>query len=347
MQKLRVNLGINSYDIIFERGLIKEVGKYINRNSKKVFVLTDDNVGAIYGDGVVNSLRQNGYDAVLFTLPHGEKTKAFCNLEVVYRQLNEFCITRKDLIITLGGGVIGDLGGFVASTYLRGIDFIQIPTSLLAQVDSSIGGKVAVDLPWGKNLAGAFYQPKAVLIDPEVLKTLPEEFFVDGMAEVIKYGCIKDKQLFDLLNGFENKQQLMQNIDKILYTCCDIKRVVVENDERDLGERMLLNFGHTYGHALEKYYNFEKLSHGMAVAIGMYEIVKISEQKGLLKECLSEKIKDICTKYGLPTTDEAPKKEVIGAIRADKKNLGDKLVVVLLKQIGESYLYPTNLSFFE
>ncbi|MDV2934331.1 3-dehydroquinate synthase, partial [Enterococcus faecalis] len=171
-----------------------------------------------------------------------------------------------DLIIALGGGVVGDLAGFVASTFLRGISFIQIPTSLLAQVDSSVGGKVAVDLERGKNLVGSFYHPELVLIDPNMLGTLPEKYFNDGLGEVIKYGCIKSKELFEKLEGFENKEDLKENIGEIIYECCNIKREVVEYDEKDLGERMILNFGHTLGHAIEQIYNYETYSHGEAVA---------------------------------------------------------------------------------
>ncbi len=168
--------------------------------------------------------------------------------------------------------------------FLRGISFIQIPTSLLAQVDSSVGGKVAVDLERGKNLVGSFYHPELVLIDPNMLGTLPEKYFNDGLGEVIKYGCIKSKELFEKLEGFENKEDLKENIGEIIYECCNIKREVVENDEKDLGERMVLNFGHTLGHAIEQIYNYETYSHGEAVAIGMNMISKIAEEKDLTKK---------------------------------------------------------------
>lgn len=346
MRKLHVDLGKNSYDIIFERGLISSVGDYIARDGKKLFVLTDDNVAALYADKVVSSLEKAGYTVSLYVLPHGEKTKSFDVLPSVYARLLEEKLTRKDALVALGGGVIGDLCGFVAATYLRGVGFIQIPTSLLAQVDSSIGGKVAVDLPQGKNLVGAFWQPETVLIDVDVLGTLSDAFFTDGMAEVIKYGCIKDKKLFDVLAACGGKDGLLPVLDDVIYRCCDIKREVVEKDEKDKGERMLLNFGHTYGHALEKYYGFEKLSHGNAVAVGMCEISSRAEKRGLTAEGTAEEIARVCDMYGLPESDPAPCAEVVKGIVNDKKNLGDKLVTVLLKEIGESYLYPTTAEFF-
>lgn len=280
-------------------------------------------------------------------LEPGEETKSFNTLPSVYNELLDFKLTRSDLIITLGGGVIGDLGGFVASTFLRGVAFVQMPTSLLAQVDSSVGGKVAVDLEKGKNLVGSFYHPKLVLIDPNVLKTLSDRFFKDGMAEVIKYGCIKDREFFYFLKDLKTKEEVMNNIEKIIHTCCDIKRCVVENDEKDTGERMLLNFGHTLGHAVETYYNYSKFTHGEAVAIGMYEISKIAEAKGLTESGVAEDIKEILIQYGLPY--EAPIKEssdILDTISLDKKNIDNVLKVVLIKTMGEAYLEKTTVDFF-
>ena len=199
--ELKVDLKDRSYQIIIEKGLINRVSEEISSvyKGKKIFIITDDNVNKYYGGKISEELKKNGFEVNLLSLKPGEETKNFNTLPIVYDELLNFNLTRSDLIIALGGGVIGDLAGFVASTYLRGVDFVQIPTSLLAQVDSSVGGKVAVDLDRGKNLVGSFYHPKCVLIDPEVLNTLDNRFFIDGMAEVIKYGCIKDKQFFDYL----------------------------------------------------------------------------------------------------------------------------------------------------
>ncbi len=350
MEDLIVELGERSYPIIIKKGLINEVNLEINKiyKGKKIFILTDKNVSYHYGDKVKESLSKSGYDVKLMALEPGEETKAFSTLPIIYNELLDFKITRSDLIITLGGGVIGDLGGFVASTFLRGVSFVQMPTSLLAQVDSSVGGKVAVDLERGKNLVGSFYHPKLVLIDPNVLESLNERFFRDGMAEVIKYGCIKDKEFFYFLKSLKTKEEVMNNIEKIIHKCCFIKKCVVENDEKDTGERMLLNFGHTLGHAIETYYNFKKFTHGEAVAIGMYEISKIAENKGLTEQGVSTEIKEILIQYGLPYEVEInDSSEVLDTIALDKKNIDNVLKVVLLKAIGESYLEKTNVEFFK
>jgi 3-dehydroquinate synthase len=219
------------------------------------------------------------------------------------------------------------------------VPFIQIPTSLLAQVDSSVGGKVAVDLPKGKNLVGSFYHPEAVYIDPEVLNTLDTKFLHDGLGEVIKYGAIKDIELFDDLMSYKDDEEMLKNVDKIIYKCCSIKKAVVEKDEKDKGDRMLLNFGHTLGHAIEKYFNFEKYSHGEAVSIGMYTITKNSERLGITEEGSSERIKTILKKYNLPYKVQGLQKEkLIEAISLDKKNDIDKINIILINKIGEAFI---------
>lgn len=349
MEDLVVDLGERSYPIIIKKGLIDEINLEIKKihKGKKVFILTDKNVAHYYAERVKSCLINDGYEVKLLVLEPGEETKSFNTLPLIYNEFLDFKLTRSDLIITLGGGVIGDLGGFAASTFLRGVPFVQIPTSLLAQVDSSVGGKVAVDLERGKNLVGSFYHPKLVLIDPNVLNTLDDRFFRDGMAEVIKYGCIKDKEFFCFLKGLKNKLEVMNNIEKIIHKCCFIKKCVVENDEKDTGERMLLNFGHTLGHAIETYYNFKKFSHGEAVAIGMYEISKIAENKGLTEKGVSEDIKEILIQYSLPYEVEIDDStEILDTIALDKKNIDNVLKVVLLKNIGESFLEKTNVEFF-
>ncbi|HBJ1649550.1 3-dehydroquinate synthase [Clostridium botulinum] len=350
MKELVVDLKEKSYSIIIKKGLINELSNEINKvyKGKKIFILTDENVNYHYGDKVKDSLINNGYDVKKIVLKPGEETKSFNTLPKIYNEFLDFKLTRSDLIITLGGGVIGDLGGFAASTFLRGIDFIQVPTSLLAQVDSSVGGKVAVDLDRGKNLVGSFYHPKVVLIDPDVLITLEEKFFKDGMAEVIKYGCIKDKEFFYKLKEFKSKDEVLDNIEDIIYTCCNIKRIVVENDEKDKGERMLLNFGHTLGHAIEAYYNFNKYTHGEAVGIGMYKIIKISEEKGIMQKGCADEIKDILIQYSLPYDIEIENSdEILETISLDKKNINSILKIVLLESIGQSFLKSTNIEFFK
>ena len=347
--ELIVDLKDRSYPIIIEKGLINRVSEEIRKvyKGKKIFIITDDNVNKYYGGKISEELKVSDFEVKLLSLKPGEETKNFNTLPIVYNELLDFNLTRSDLIIALGGGVIGDLAGFVASTYLRGVDFVQIPTSLLAQVDSSVGGKVAVDLDRGKNLVGSFYHPKCVLIDPEVLNTLEDRFFIDGMAEVIKYGCIKDKEFFDYLEKMENNKQLINNMEVVIHKCCDIKRQVVENDEKDKGERMLLNFGHTLGHAIEQHYNYTKYSHGEGVAIGMYVISKISEEKGLTKKGTSQRIKDILVKYNLPYELDVNIEETLEAINLDKKKLGNDLNIIILKEIGSSEIYKTTAEFLK
>ncbi len=346
--ELIVDLKERSYPIIIKKNLLDSIHHKIKEIYKgnKIFILTDDNVNGYYGDKIVENLRAVGYEVKLLSLKPGEKSKSFDTLSVIYDSLLDFKMTRSDIMITLGGGVIGDIGGFAASTYLRGIDFIQVPTSLLAQVDSSVGGKVAVDLKRGKNLVGSFYHPKAVFIDPLVLNTLEEKFFSDGMGEVIKYGCIKDSEFFEFLSKIKSREELFENIEKVIYTCCDIKRAVVEKDEKDKGERMLLNFGHTLGHALEQYYNYSNYTHGEAVAIGMYQITLLSEEKGFTKKGTAEKIRKVLEQYNLPYNMEVKINDIVEGISLDKKNLGKALNLILLREIGHSEILKSNNSYF-
>lgn len=345
--KLTVNLGENSYPIHIENGILSETGKYISGifGGKRIMIISDDNVFPIYGQKVLDSL--SDYKCSSLVLPHGEPTKSFQTLPQIYDAMLDAKISRSDLVIALGGGVIGDLAGFAAASYLRGVKFVQIPTSLLAQVDSSVGGKVAVDLPRGKNLAGAFFQPKLVLIDPDVLGTLPEHFVRDGMGEVIKYGCIRDRSLFELLCSRHSFEDLQPDLKSVIARCVDIKRSVVETDQFDRGERMLLNFGHTLAHTIEQYYHYERESHGEAVGIGMYQITRLSEEKGLTSSGCSEAIRKALNIYGLPVSCGLPATALTEAVKLDKKNLNGSLNIVLLHDIGNSFVYPTDISFFD
>lgn len=341
MKKINVNLETSQYDIFIENGLINNLGVYFNTicESKKIVVVTDSNVDKLYYSFLEKSLKNEDFQVEKIVVPAGEASKSFKILMEVYDNLATFKVNRGSTIVALGGGVIGDLTGFAASTFLRGVPFIQIPTSLLAQVDSSVGGKVAVNLPQGKNLVGSFYQPKAVFIDPQLLNSLEDKFFYDGLSEVIKYGAIKDSDLFSQLLSYNNKEELLGHMEDIIYTCCSIKASIVEVDEKDTGERMLLNFGHTIGHAIEKYYNYEKYTHGEAVAIGMYKITAISEQFKLTETGTKDKIKEILIKYNLPwNLENFDEKSIIDAISFDKKNIGNGLFVVLIKDIGNSFL---------
>lgn len=341
MQKIDINLLQNSYAIWIKRGIINNIGNEIKKiyQNKKIAIVTDTNVNKLYGKEIKDNLEENGFKVKMIIVNPGEESKSLDVLKYLYDELLDFKITRKDFMIALGGGVIGDLTGFAASTLLRGIPFIQIPTSLLAQIDSSIGGKVAINLQSGKNLIGSFYHPKAVYIDPNFLTTLNQRYLNDGMTEVIKYGCISDIDLLNKLAGFENKDSLLDNIEEIIRTCCCIKKEVVEKDEKDNGERMILNFGHTVGHSIEKCFNYKKYTHGEAVAIGMYNITKKSESLGITSEGSATIIQNLLVKYGLPYEfPDVNENEIINAIMLDKKADGENINIILLKKIGHAVI---------
>ena len=335
MKKIHVGTG-KPYDIIIERGIIKNAADYIRPLTKAVraVIVSDSNVAPIYADTVKKSLQDSGFETSVFVFDAGEQSKRLSAIEKMYTHFYEHNITRTDIAVALGGGVTGDMTGFAAASYLRGIDFVQIPTSLLSQVDSSVGGKTGVDLPAGKNLVGAFHQPVTVLIDPDTLDTLPEKFRTDGMGEVVKYGCIRSLPLFEKLEN-ENAWDI---IDDIIYECVSIKRDVVERDERDTGERAILNFGHTFGHAIEKLGNYTEMTHGCAIAAGAAMLTGITEEKGLTQAGSAERLKRVLKKYDLPTTVDYSLSEIIAATRGDKKSSGRGISFIFLKKIGECYI---------
>ncbi|MFC6464688.1 3-dehydroquinate synthase [Marinilactibacillus sp. GCM10026970] len=339
-----------SYALKIEKNLLSQIGREISAlfSGKKIMVVTDETVHNHYGENVLNQLRRAGFEVQCIVLPPGEQTKTFSSMPAIFSQLIEFGLTRSDLIIALGGGVVGDITGFAAATYLRGISFVQIPTTLLAQVDSSVGGKVGVDLPEGKNLVGAFYHPELVLIDPLVLETLTNQSFADGMAEVIKYGCIKDQNLFNHLMEMSSREEVMDQIEWVIETCCTIKKTVVQEDEKDTSERMLLNFGHTLGHAIEAYYHYEVYSHGQGVAIGMVELSRLAEEQGLTQTGTTEKIIKILENHQLPTKLETPADyaEILPYIEKDKKNFKGNLNIIVLEEIGSARRIKTDRTFF-
>ncbi len=329
----------HEYDILIENGLLDKTGEKCRdllRHDAKVFIITDVNVAPLYAKRVADSLTSEGIINHTIILPSGEKTKSLYYLESVYMHLTDMKVTRNDCIIALGGGVIGDLAGFAAATILRGIDFIQIPTTLLAQVDSSVGGKVAVDLPSGKNLVGAFYQPKLVLTDPSVLETLNDREFAGGMAEVIKYGCIYDKPFFDRLAVMNNRSDVMSDIEEVIKTCCSIKADVVTKDEKEQGLRRILNFGHTLGHAYELAYNYEKYIHGEAIAAGMNIAARIGNILGITDSETVCRIKNITETFGLPASIECSLEDYERAVSLDKKAEGSSVTMVLVPEIGKT-----------
>lgn len=347
MKTLSVNLPGRVYDILIERGLLAQAGVYCKAalpKAKRIAVVTDSTVGPLYGERVLASLRAAGFMAELVTIPAGERSKSVAMLEKLYDAFMDFGLTRTDAVVALGGGVVGDLTGFAAATILRGVDFVQVPTTLLSQVDSSVGGKVAVDLKAGKNLAGTFWQPKLVLMDPAVLGTLSDAAFADGMAEVVKCGCIKDADFFLYLEQRPSRAELMTDIEHILYTCCDMKRQVVIQDERDVGERMLLNFGHTLGHAYELAGNYEDYTHGQAVAAGMVRALELGEALGITPEGLKERVAVLLGALNLPIYIPCSIDCYRTAVGLDKKGEGEQIALILLKGLGEAVIYRLEKS---
>ncbi len=332
-----INVKTNdSYDVYIERGILSETGKYVRKVSRAVraAIISDSNVAPIYAERVEKSLRENGFETSLFVFEAGEERKRLSTVEQMYAHFFDNDMTRSDIVVALGGGVVGDMAGYAAASYLRGIDFVQIPTSLLAQVDSSVGGKTGVDLSVGKNLVGAFKQPKAVLIDPDTLDTLPQKFFNDGMGEVIKYGCIRSRTLFERLE----KENAMDFIDDIIYECISIKSLVVEHDTLDTGERAILNFGHTFGHALEKLYNYSGITHGEAVGVGAFLITQITEKKGITEAGSAERIYKLLKKYNMATSTEFSINDIVKATRGDKKSSGKGISFIFLRSIGDCFI---------
>ena len=326
------------YEILLERGLLSRAGEECAKlfaPGARVMIISDSNVYPLFGEKVAVSLREAGFRVFSCTFPAGEQSKQLSTVEGFYRALAENHFTRSDFVVALGGGVTGDMAGFAAATFLRGIDFVQVPTSLLAQVDSSVGGKTGVDLPFGKNLVGAFHQPRLVLIDPDTLDALPPHFFADGMGEVIKYGCIRDKDLFENLE----KQDVKEHLEEVIFRCVDCKRRIVEADALEKGERMLLNFGHTLCHAMEKLRDFQGLSHGEAVGIGMVLISQAGEKAGLTQPGTADRIAALLEKYGLPTKTTDTPAELAAAASLDKKTDGDNLHLILLQSIGEACIH--------
>lgn len=342
MKLLPVSLGDRSYDIHIAPGRLDDTGKLCQQvlpRATRLAVVTDDTVGGLYAHRLLQSLWARGYTASVISLPAGEQTKSLHNLGVLYDSFMEMGLTRTDAVVALGGGVVGDLAGFAAATILRGVDFVQVPTTLLAQVDSSVGGKVAIDLPAGKNLAGAFWQPRLVVMDPEVLDTLEDKTFSDGMAEVIKYGCIRDAAFFRVLEKTPSRRAVMENIESVLYTCCDLKRAVVEKDERDTGERMVLNFGHTLGHAYEKAGHYETWTHGQAVAAGMCLAARLGAALGVTPAGVPERVEALVSAFGLPTRIPCTQADYAAAVGLDKKGTGEQITLVLLEDLGRAVLH--------
>jgi len=347
LKEIYVDLETDSYTIFIENNILAKVSSILTSlyTGAKIVIVTDEMVAGIYANSIMKQLSDH-YEMHLITIPSGEKYKTIATVNDLCTGLSRLRVSRSDLIIALGGGVVGDIVGFVASIYLRGVKFIQIPTTLLSQVDSSVGGKVGVNLESGKNLIGSFYQPKAVIIDPLVLNTLPASTFFEGMAEVVKYGCILDADFFSKLEQLRTQSELMSQIEEIIHKCCDIKRRVVEDDVYDTSKRMLLNFGHTFAHAIESVAGYGEISHGEAVAIGMVMITKISEENKITEAKTAKRIENLLQCYELPTRLlDFDYESLIDSIMQDKKNLNSALNLIFLTKIGEGIIYPADVEF--
>lgn len=333
---MRISIGHdrNAYDVIIASGLLGSIGRLLLTKIKpqtRLLLVSDTHVAPLYAKQAEETLIQAGFSVQQFTFQAGEPSKTSETLMCIYDALAENEFTRSDAIVTLGGGVVCDMGGFAAATYMRGIRYFQIPTSLLAQVDASVGGKTAIDRPQGKNLVGAFWRPAAVFIDPETLSTLPERYVHDGMGEVIKYGCIDDRDLLKELNT----KDVLADPERMIARCIESKKRFVETDYKDEGQRMILNFGHTFGHAIEKLHGFSEISHGEAVGIGMVLASEIGERCGVaLEGGITAEIKQLLKKYRLPTSTTFSSRELVSAALQDKKGSGDWISLILLKRLG-------------
>lgn len=340
MKTVEVDAAVR-YNIVIDKGILPKSGDMIKEvtSAERVAVITDDTVDKLYSDIVMKSLSDAGFETFKFVFPHGEKSKNISTFSSILEFLAESGLTRTDALVALGGGVVGDVAGFAAASYLRGIDFIQIPTTLLACVDSSVGGKTAIDLKAGKNLAGAFYQPKLVIADFETLSTLTDGIFADGMAEVIKYGVIFDKAFFEFLRDNEAKD----NLEYVITRCVELKRDIVNADEKEKGVRALLNFGHTVGHAIEKCSGY-KIPHGSAVAIGMVIISRAAYKCSFCDENYTDIIASLNRKYSLPVITDFSASELSSAAMADKKRAGDKIKLIIPEALGNCVIksVPTS-----
>lgn len=336
MQKITVHAS-RVYDILIGRGLLPRMGSLIAAQVKgrSACLVSDSNVWPLHGAAAVKSLEEAGFSVCTFVFPAGEESKNAQTYLSLLRFLAQRQLTREDCLVALGGGVTGDLTGFAAATYLRGVPYVQVPTTLLAAVDSSVGGKTAIDLPEGKNLAGCFCQPSLVLCDIRTLKTLPQEVFLEGCAEVIKYGILYDRPLFDYLKqegmGFDREQ--------VIRRCVELKRNVVARDEFDTGARMQLNLGHTVGHAIEAESGFT-VSHGHAVAMGTAIVSRAAAKNGLLPQEAAQAIEEALDVFRLPTATTYPAEALTRHMLSDKKRTGDRVNLIVPRAVGRCEILP-------
>jgi len=340
MKEITVDLGERSYPILIQQGLLDDIGSWLHKNpfAKRYGIVADDHVAAMFGERLLASLHNSGLQAEMITFPRGEASKNLATIAELSSTLARMGFDRKDGLLALGGGVTGDITGFLAACYMRSIPFAQVPTTLLSQVDSSVGGKTGVDIPEGKNLVGAFYQPKAVFIDSQVLQELPKSELLNGLAEVIKYGVIYDRDFFRFLE-VSLKEILaldLQVLEGVISRSCKIKAAIVEADEKESDFRRILNFGHTIGHAVEAASEY-KLAHGAAVAMGMVAVAELAFLSGILDQREKERLSNLIDKFGLPATipQEYDRAKIQEYLLADKKTIGGKVFFVLPTKIGK------------
>lgn len=342
MESLKVKLGDRSYKIYIGSNILGQIGAELKSAgfSSKIAVISNTTVSRLYGDIAAESIKTAGLNAITVTIPDGESFKNINTVHYIYSELLKNGLDRKSGIVALGGGVVGDIAGFVASTYMRGIEYAQVPTTLLAQVDSSVGGKTGVNHKLGKNMIGTFYQPRLVWIDVDTLKTLPKREMLAGIAEVIKYGIIKDEKLFEFME--KNRDRLFDletdSLIHIIKNSCRIKAKIVSKDERESGLRAFLNYGHTVGHAVETITQYTQFLHGEAVAIGMNIEAKISLFLGLLKDKHALKIKSLIDAYELPSEipSEIGADSLLEPMQLDKKTVGGEMKFILPEKIGRA-----------
>ncbi|MDW7773822.1 MAG: 3-dehydroquinate synthase [Desulfobulbaceae bacterium] len=337
---VRVGLGERSYPIFIAQGLLNSFGRDLKdrKTAKRYAVISDEHVAGLYGRQVMQALAENQLPAELITFPRGEQNKNLATIGMLASELARRGFDRKDGLLALGGGVTGDITGFLASIYMRGIPFVQVPTTLLAQVDSSVGGKTGVDIPEGKNLIGTFYQPKAVYIDTGVLQTLPETELLGGLAEVIKYGIIADAVFFRFLQSSRRQILALEKdvVIEMIARCCEIKAHVVEQDEREGGLRRILNYGHTIGHAIEAASGYA-LIHGLAIAMGMAAAARLAVRTGRLPQAEADKLIQLIREFGMETSIPADmnRQQIKNYFKADKKTIGGRVFYVLPTEIGK------------
>lgn len=348
MKEILVDLGFDSYYIVIDNDILKNIADLIskfvpgfekkNSNPKKILIISDKNVSGIYGNLISENLKDDGFLVKSVSIVPGEDQKTLSTVTKLYEEFFDYEMDRKSLVVALGGGVVGDIAGFTASTFMRGVPCVQIPTTLLAQVDSSVGGKTGVNHPRGKNMIGAFYQPKAVFIDTNTLTTLPRAELIAGIVEVMKYGVIRLKPFFEyVVDNLQNILQLNKDaLQHIVYNSCKTKAEVVQEDEKEKGVRAILNYGHTIGHAIEALTDYKQYRHGEAVAIGMVYATKIANEMGLVDKAAINVQVDLFKRLGLATevTDLDPA-EIVKKLYQDKKTFAGKLRFVLPEAIGD------------